>query len=197
MIGYLKGVLVEKHPPSLIIDVNGVGYEVDAPMSTFYVLPESGSSLTLYTHLHVREDAHQLYGFASKAERSLFRELIRISGIGAKLALSVLSGISTDDFVATIQAGDVATLTRLPGIGKKTAERLVMEMRDRYGEAAILPGSGAAAGKKPDPSQEAFSALVSLGYKPAEATRLLKAVSEPGMGSEELIRLALKSVVRL
>lgn len=197
MIGYLKGTLVEKQPPALLIDVNGVGYEVEAPMSTFYVLPATGETLTLHTHLHVREDAQQLFGFASKTERSLFRDLIRISGVGAKLALSVLSGISAEDFVATVQAGDTATLTKLPGIGKKTAERLVMEMRDRYGEAAILPGQTlGGAIVSDDPAQEAFSALTALGYKPAEATKLIKSVGDESLSSEELIRHALKNAVQ-
>lgn len=197
MIGYLKGTLVEKQPPALIIDVNGVGYEIEAPMSTFYVLPATGESITLHTHLHVREDAQQLFGFASKSERTLFRDLIRISGVGAKLALAVLSGISSEDFVATVQAGDTATLTKLPGIGKKTAERLIIEMRDRYGESALLPGAiGANTGKPQDSSQEAFSALIALGYKPAEATRLIKTVSDPDLSSEELIRKALQNAVQ-
>lgn len=197
MIGYLKGILVEKQPPSLLIDVNGVGYEVEAPMSTFYELPATGNVITLHTHLHVREDAQQLFGFASKSERSLFRDLIKISGVGAKLALSVLSGISSEDFIATVQAGDTATLTRLPGIGKKTAERLIIEMRDRYGDSPLLPGiQGSDANVVQDPAQEAFSALISLGYKPAEATRLVKSVGEEGLSSEELIRKALKNAVQ-
>ncbi len=197
MIGYLKGTLVEKHPPRLIVDVNGVGYEVDAPMSTFYVLPATGSQITIHTHLHVREDAQQLYGFASKTERTLFRDLIRISGVGAKLALSVLSGISAEDFVATVQTGDIATLTRLPGIGKKTAERLVIEMRDRFGDSELLPGNGGInINASQDPAQEAFSALTALGYKPAEATRLIKSVNDDGLSSEELIRKSLQNAVQ-
>jgi len=197
LIGYLKGTLVEKQPPRLIIDVNGIGYEVEAPMSTFYQLPATGSPVTLHTHLHVREDAHQLFGFATQSERSLFRDLIRISGVGAKLALSVLSGISADDFVATVQAGDATTLTRLPGIGKKTAERLIMEMRDRYADTALLPrGPEGAPGVPQDTGQEAFSALIALGYKPAEATRLLKSIDGEGLSSEELIRKALQNAVQ-
>lgn len=197
MIGYLKGTLVEKQPPSLMIDVNGIGYEVEAPMSTFYQLPATGSAVTLHTHLHVREDAQQLFGFASKAERSLFRDLIRISGVGAKLALSVLSGISADDFVATVQAGDTATLTKLPGVGKKTAERLIMEMRDRYADAAVLPAAVSSdVHVSQDTAQEAFSALIALGYKPAEATRLLKNVDGEGLSSEQLIRRALQNAVQ-
>lgn len=197
MIGYLKGQLVEKQPPSLVIDVNGIGYEVEAPMSTFYVLPAVGNNITLHTHLHVREDAQLLFGFASLDERSLFRDLIRISGVGAKLALTVLSGISSQEFVSTIQAGDAATLTKLPGIGKKTAERLIIEMRDRYGESAAMPmTTGAGASGQQDPVQEAYSALIALGYKPAEATRLLHKVAAPDLSSEQLIRLALRNAVQ-
>ncbi|MGB1580699.1 MAG: Holliday junction branch migration protein RuvA [Nevskiales bacterium] len=194
MIGRLTGRLLEKQPPTLIIDVNGVGYEVEAPMSTFYKLPALGETVSLHTHLHVREDAQQLFGFAELKERQLFRDLIKISGVGAKLALTVLSGISVEDFIATIHGGDASGLTKLPGIGRKTAERLVMEMRDKLdaqgaeGGASLPTGSGGA-------GQDALSALQALGYKPAEAARLLKKVSSPDLSSEELIRLALKQAV--
>lgn len=194
MIGRLTGRLLAKQAPGLIIDVGGVGYEVEAPMSTFYKLPALGEAVTLHTHLHVREDAQQLYGFADLKERGLFRDLIKISGVGAKLALTVLSGISVEDFVATIHGGDATSLTKLPGIGRKTAERLVIEMRDKLdidsttGDAQLAPGSGGA-------GQDAMSALQALGYKPAEASRLLKKVSAPDLSSEELIRLALKQAV--
>lgn len=194
MIGRLTGRLLEKQPPSLIIDVGGVGYEVEAPMSTFYKLPTLGETVSLHTHLHVREDAQQLYGFADESERRLFRDLIKISGVGAKLALIVLSGISVEDFTATIHGGDANSLTKLPGIGRKTAERLVMEMRDKLDiETATtgvqIPAETGGAG------QDAMSALQALGYKPAEASRLLKKVSAPDLSSEELIRLALKQAV--
>lgn len=192
MIGFLRGTLAYKHPPSLLVDVGGVGYEVDAPMSTFYQLPETGSEVTLYTHLVVREDAHTLFGFATEAERSLFRALIRVNGVGAKMALAILSGLSCEDFHRCIEFGDTATLQRLPGIGKKTAERLIIEMRDRLPEAAvpvaIAPGAPA------DPLGEAVEALVALGFKPAEAGRLLKQVQDEADSVEELIRLALKRV---
>ncbi|MDX1497803.1 MAG: Holliday junction branch migration protein RuvA [Salinisphaeraceae bacterium] len=194
MIGRLTGRLLEKQPPALIIDVNGVGYEVEAPMSTFYKLPVLGEQVTLHTHLHVREDAQQLYGFAELKERQLFRDLIKISGVGAKLALTVLSGISVEDFIATIHGGDANSLTKLPGIGRKTAERLVMEMRDKLDADGELPGTSLPTGSA-GAGQDALSALQALGYKPAEAARLLKKVSAPDLSSEELIRLALKQAV--
>ena len=186
--------MLEKQPPALIIDVNGVGYEVEAPMSTFYKLPVLGEQVTLHTHLHVREDAQQLYGFAELKERQLFRDLIKISGVGAKLALTVLSGISVEDFIATIHGGDANSLTKLPGIGRKTAERLVMEMRDKLDADGELPGTSLPTGSA-GAGQDALSALQALGYKPAEAARLLKKVSAPDLSSEELIRLALKQAV--
>ena len=194
MIGQLTGRLLEKQAPSLILDVQGVGYELEAPMSTFYKLPALGETVTLFTHLHVREDVQLLFAFADRQERSLFRDLIKVSGVGAKLALTVLSGISVEDFVATINSGDATSLTKLPGIGRKTAERLVVEMRDKLASdgsavAATVPNAGGSAG------QDALSALQALGYKPAEAARLLKKVSAPDLASEELIRLALKQAV--
>ena len=194
MIAQLRGKLLEKQPPALLIDVNGVGYEVEAPMSTFYNLPAVGENVTLLTHLHVREDAQILFGFGSREERSLFRNLIKVSGVGAKLALTVLSGISVDDFTTTVHSGDATSLTRLPGIGRKTAERLVMEMRDKLDPDAVSStvGGGPAVS---DAGQDALSALQSLGYKPAEAARLLKKVTAPDLGSEQLIRLALRQAV--
>ncbi|GAB4354131.1 MAG: Holliday junction branch migration protein RuvA [Methylohalobius crimeensis] len=191
MIGFLRGTLAAKQPPSLLIDVNGVGYEVDAPMSTFYQLPETGGEVTLFTHLAVREDAHVLFGFATESERVLFRSLIRVNGVGARLALAILSGLSTDEFQRCVSQGDALSLQRLPGIGKKTAERLIVELRDRLPQstsAAALP-MGAAA----DPAREAFDALTALGYKPQEAQRLLKRVADRADSVEELIRLALQS----
>lgn len=201
MIGRLRGQLVHKQPPQLLIDVNGVGYEVDAPMSTFYNLPEIGAEITLVTHLVVREDAHTLYGFATADERTLFRSLIKVSGIGAKLALAILSGMSADDFVRCVSEGDAAALTRLPGVGKKTAERLLVEMRDRLTEwqpaaAGAARPAGATAPPAADPVGEAVSALVALGYKPQEASRMVRAIDTSGRNSEEIIRLALQSMVK-
>lgn len=202
MIGRLRGVVAEKHPPELLIDVQGVGYEVEAPMSTFYQLPPTGESVTLYTHLVVRDDAHLLFGFASRSERSLFRTLIKVNGVGAKLALTILSGISADDFARCVQDGDAATLVRLPGVGKKTAERLLIEMRDRLQDweaRPALPGmleqAASAVPAAPDPLKDAVSALVALGYKPPEASRLVSGVDTEGLSSEEIIRAALKRAV--
>ena len=195
MIGRLKGILVHKQPPWLMIDVGGVGYELEAPMSTFYDLPEVGREVTLFTHYAVKEDGVALYGFLTEAERRLFREVQKVTGVGAKIALAVLSGASVDDFARLVQAGDVAALTRIPGIGKKTAERIVVELRDR---AADFAGGPAVAGGKAvplDPVAEAGVALQQLGYKPAEIARMVK---EAGAGdsAEEIIRKALKSVLR-
>lgn len=195
MIGQLTGTLLEKQAPVLILDVQGVGYEVEAPMSTFYKLPALGEGITLFTHLHVREDAQQLFGFATRDERSLFRDLIRISGVGARLALTVLSGISVDDFIASVHAGDAQTLTKLPGIGRKTAERLVMEMRDRLEGNAAGSATGLSLSQSGSASHDAISALQALGYKPAEAARLIKQVNAPDLDSEALIRQALKQAV--
>lgn len=195
-------MLLKKTPPQLLIDVQGVGYEVEAPMSTFYVLPELNEPVRLLIHTHVREDALQLYGFASEAERTLFRSLIKVSGIGAKLALTILSGIEVGMFTQYVQAQDSAALTRLPGVGKKTAERLVVEMKDKL--AAISTGSDSSnvAGMadvavKASPIEEAVTALIALGYKPPEASRMVRAVPEVDniAGTEEIIRQALKRVV--
>jgi holliday junction DNA helicase RuvA len=194
VIGRLQGVLVRKHAPRLLLDVHGVGYEVEAPMTTFYNLPPEGSEVTLLTHLMTREDAQYLYGFASERERSLFRELIRVNGVGARLALTILSGITTDAFIRCVRDGDGASLTRLPGIGKKTAARLIVEMRDRLGDwkldaAEVSSGAG-------DALDDAVSALIALGYKPQEASRMTSAVASPGLSSEQIIRLALQKAVR-
>lgn len=198
MIGHLRGRLTAKHPPLLVVDVGGVGYEVEAPMSTFYGLPSIGADVQLLTHLVVREDAHVLFGFGSERERSLFRELIKVSGVGPRIALGILSGASVDEFHRCVEAQDVAALTRIPGIGRKTAERLIVEMKDRLkalGGATFAPG--AAAGTAPAGAQaEAFSALVALGYKPAEVTRLLQGVDPAVTTTEELIRHALKAAAR-
>ncbi|MGH8372641.1 MAG: Holliday junction branch migration protein RuvA [Gammaproteobacteria bacterium] len=193
MIGFLRGKLLRKQPPLLVLDVHGVGYEVEAPMSTFYDLPDAGSEIVLHTHLVVREDAHILFGFATEAERRLFRSLIRVNGVGPRLALTILSGISAEAFARCVRANDSAALTRLPGIGKKTAERLVVEMRDRLDKIDDATGM---TGNVDDPREEALSALVSLGYKPPEATRMLQAIRDTDLSSEELIRRALQSAVR-
>ncbi|HXG28383.1 MAG TPA: Holliday junction branch migration protein RuvA [Nevskiales bacterium] len=202
MIGRLRGRLAAKQPPYLLIDVGGVAYEVEAPLSTFYGLPEVGAEVTLHTHLAVREDAHSLYGFSSLAERALFRSLIRVSGIGAKLALLILSGMNVDAFTRCVQEGDSGALTRLPGIGKKTAERLIVEMRDRIGALELGPefvpsGERPAAVAAPaSATEDAVAALVALGYKPPDASRMVRAVDSDGLPSEEIIRRALQAVVR-
>lgn len=200
MIGRLHGVILEKHPPALLLDVGGVGYEIEAPMSTFYELPAAGESATLFTHLAVKDDAHSLYGFHSRDERSLFRSLIRVSGVGPRLALTVLSGMRAEDFVRCIELEDTATLIRLPGIGKKTAERLIIEMRDRVKDLFSVPTASGAAPTRPaapdDAGSEAVSALIALGYKPAEAARLVQEASESGASTEQIIRRALQKAVR-
>ena len=195
MIGSLRGRITSKTPPQLTVEISGVGYEVEAPMSTFFQLPALGEEVRLLTHLVVREDAHVLYGFASEEERRLFRSLIKVSGVGPKIALALLSGISVTAFAHCVQNEDIATLTRVPGVGRKTAERLIVEMRDRLGTAAegspMPVGAGGTTAET-----EAFDALVALGYRPAEATRLLKSVAPGTHSTEELIRRALKSAVR-
>lgn len=202
MIGRLRGVLVDKQPPHLMLEVQGVGYELEASLSTFYHLPEVGAEVTLYTHLAVRDDSHSLYGFATPAERALFRSLIRVSGIGAKLALLILSGMNVDAFTRCVQQGDAAALVRLPGVGKKTAERLIVEMRDRIGSLELgaaftpVPG-GVLVQPAASPVDDAVSALVALGYKPPEATRMVRGLdSVEDLSSEEIIRLALQAAVR-
>lgn len=197
MIGRLQGILVQKQPPGLVLDVQGVGYELDAPMSTFYALPTVGQIVVLHTHLAIREDAHQLYGFATLEEKQLFRDLIRVSGVGGKLALTILSGTSVKEFVSTIQRGDASILTQLPGIGKKTAERLVLELRDRLGKTfSNLPALPQVEGTDPEAMTDAFGALLALGYKEAEAGRMLKSSGRPGLSSEQLIRAALQNALK-
>lgn len=194
MIGFLRGRLIAKHPPSLLVDVQGVGYELEAPMSTFYELPAAGQELQLFTHLVVREDAHVLYGFGTESERRLFRALLKVSGVGPKIALGILSGISAEAFARCVEAEDAATLTRIPGVGRKTAERLIIEMRDRL--RTLTPvGEVAPAGVANGAQAEAYGALVALGYKPAEVTRLLKS-AEGATTTEEVIRRALQAAVR-
>jgi len=201
MIGRLSGILLEKQPPHLLLDVNGVGYELDAPMSTFYELPPAGERVSLYTHLVVREDAWLLCGFASQAERRMFRSLIKVNGVGARLALAILSGINANEFARCIQEGDSSSLVRLPGVGKKTAERLIIEMRDRLKDWAsdsvtVASTASLVNGALSDPGRDAISALVSLGYKPQEASRMIALVNNDEIeSSEELIRAALKAAV--
>ncbi len=198
MIGRLRGIVAAKSPPWLVIDVNGVGYELEAPMSTFYELPETGRECSLFVHYAVREDTVALYGFFREAERALFRTVLKVSGIGAKTALAILSGAGVDEFARLVTVGDVAALTRIPGIGKKTAERIVVELRDRVdGLASGVPGGGI--GGAPiahDPVSEATGALQALGYKPQEVTRLVAKVAEPGDSAEAIIRKALKAALR-
>lgn len=198
MIGLLRGTLLAKKAPSLLLDVRGVGYEVDAPMSTFFKLPEVGAEVVLHTHLMVREDAHALYGFLSEDERSLFRTLIRISGIGAKLALCILSGMSADEFNRCIQQQDTARLVRLPGVGKRTAERLIVELRGRLTDVQSIPGAvvDVASGLADTPVQDAIAALVALGFKPPEASILVRKIPAEGKASEDLIRLALQAAAK-
>jgi len=198
MIARLSGILVSKQPPHLVIDVAGVGYEVEAPLSVFYDLPETGQPFVILTHHSVKEDSHTLYGFASEAERTLFRQLLKISGIGAKLALTILSGASGDELARYVQDGDAASLTRLPGIGKKTAERIIVELRDKLeafptARGVPVPGGGTGAGGA---AGEAVNALQALGYKAQEASRMVRAVAQPGMAVEQIIRSALQSTVK-
>ena len=201
MIGRITGILVEKQPPEILLDVGGIGYEIQVPLTTLFELPEPGTELTLFTHFVVREDAQLLYGFGRERDRQLFRQLIKVSGVGPKLALGILSGMDADSFVRTIQQDDTGALVQLPGVGKKTAERLLIEMRDRLKDwilelTAVTPlrvvGNTTA-----DMLAEAESALVALGYKPAEASRAVAAASDDSIDkSEELIRRALQSMVK-
>ncbi|MEH6386264.1 Holliday junction branch migration protein RuvA [Pseudomonas profundi] len=199
MIGRLTGVLLEKQPPHILLDVHGVGYELDAPMSTFYQLPALGEQATLHTHMVVREDAQLLYAFSAKRDRALFRELIRLNGVGPKLALALMSGLDVDELVRAVQSQDASALVKVPGVGKKTAERLLVELKDRFKAWEAMPGSfkplvtGVAAA--PSMTADAVSALITLGYKPQEASKAVAAVEEDGLSSEELIRRALKGMV--
>jgi Holliday junction DNA helicase RuvA len=197
MIARLAGTLVSKQPPLMVIDVAGVGYEVEAPLPVFYDLPENGQPVVILTHLSVKEDSHTLYGFASEAERSLFRQLLKISGIGAKLALTILSGASGDELARYVVERDAAALTRLPGIGKKTAERIIIELRDKLDNlpagTALGTGSKAPSGT---PLGEATNALIALGYKSQDAGRMARNVAQPEMSVEEIIRQALQATVQ-
>jgi Holliday junction DNA helicase RuvA len=193
MIGFLRGTLVNKTAPQVLLDVNGVGYNLLAPMSTFYDLPETGQVVQLLTHLSIREDAHVLFGFLSEQERSLFRSLIRINGVGPKLALAILSGISIEDFQRCVFENNIATLVKLPGIGKKTAERLIIEMRDRLPEMPATTGANQPA-TTTSATSEAVHALVSLGFNESDAQRMVRKIVKDNLSSQELIRLALQSV---
>ena len=197
MIGRLRGTLLAKQPPWLVVDVGGVGYELEAPMSTIYDLPEIGREVALFTHYAVKEDTVALYGFLRETERTLFRTLQKVSGIGARIALSVLSGASADEFARQVQSGDIAALTRIPGIGKKTAERIVVELRDRVDGIALATFGPSSSGAVPkDPVAEASVALQQLGYKPVEVARLVKDAAETGDSAETIIRKALKAALR-
>ncbi|MGZ4969131.1 MAG: Holliday junction branch migration protein RuvA [Methylobacter sp.] len=203
MIGFLRGKLVFKAPPLLVLDVNGVGYEVEAPMTTFYNLPAVGAEIILHTHLVVREDAHILFGFSTEDDRSMFRTLIKVNGVGPKLALTILSGQSAEEFHRCIHNNDTQALVRLPGVGKKTAERLVIEMRDRLPELSNSPDSSEVSVAGVDrvspsnnPKQEAISALCSLGYKPLDASKMVQNISIEGKSCEDIIRLALQGTIR-
>ncbi|CAN5712554.1 Holliday junction branch migration protein RuvA [soil metagenome] len=195
MIGRLKGILVHKQPPWLVVDVHGVGYELEAPMSTFYDLPAVGGEVALFTHHAQKEDSVALYGFLHESERRLFRDVQRVSGIGARIALAVLSGVSVEEFARLVQTGDVAALTRVPGIGKKTAERMVVALRDRAADLA-LGATAAFGGVRADPLSEATIALQQLGYKPVEAQRMARQAQAEGDGPEAIIRKALQSALR-
>jgi Holliday junction DNA helicase RuvA len=201
VIGRLSGILIEKQAPFLLIDVNGVGYEVQAPMTSFYPLPEVGAQIVLHTHLSISENAHQLFAFYTKEERLLFRTLIKVSGVGPKMALAILSGMAADDFVRCVKEGDVAALVKVPGVGKKTAERLIIEVKDRLSDWDSTPSDNESTtdsmfnGPSSDIIADAESALIALGYKPTQAAQMISAAQkiESVTNSEALIRLALKS----
>ncbi|MDD5461749.1 MAG: Holliday junction branch migration protein RuvA [Methylococcales bacterium] len=201
MIGFLRGKLVHKSPPFLMLDVQGVGYEVEAPMTTFYDLPAINEEVTLHTHLVVREDAHILFGFITEADRTLFRTLIKVNGVGPKLALTILSGQSAEEFHRCIHDNDTQGLVRLPGVGKKTAERLIIEMRDRLpglGASVMIStgNAGAMASVVGKPKQDAVSALCSLGYKPLDAGKMVQYINAEGKSCEDIIRLALQGGIQ-
>ncbi len=195
MIGMLRGKLVHKQPPQIIVDCTGVGYEVETPMSTFLDLPGIGKDVQLFTHLLVREDAQILYGFGTEDEKLLFRTLLKVSGVGAKMALSILSAMTVGDFARCVQHEDTAMLCKIPGVGKKTAARLIIEMRDRLAKAAEGLPSVTRPGASTDARTEAFDALASLGYKPTEIKRLLSKMETKDMSSEDIIRKALRQTV--
>ena len=199
MLGRLRGVLAEKQPPHILLDVNGVGYELEVPMTTLYQLPALGETTTLHTHLVVREDAQLLYGFINQQSRDFFRELIRLNGVGPKLALALMSSLEVDEMIACVQAEDIKRLMKVPGVGKKTAERLLVELKDRFKAWQTSSRMGAlvsdvAIDLVPDAKQDAISALVSLGFKEQEASKAVAAIKDPDLSSEQLIRLALKGM---
>jgi len=198
MIARLAGTLIYKHPPLMVIDVAGVGYEVEAPLSVFSDLPELGQAIVILTHLSIKDDSHTLYGFSSEGERTLFRQLLKISGIGAKLALTILSGASGAELARYVAENDTAALVRIPGIGKKTAERIIIELRDKLDAIPMAAGvsTGGGAAIPADALSEAIGALTSLGYKPQEASSMARAVAEPDMTVEDIIRLALQNKVK-
>ena len=201
MIAWLKGVLREKRPPRLLLDVHGVGYELEAPMTTFYRLPPAGEGTALFVHEILREDARALYAFSTARDRDVFRLLLRVNGVGAKLALAVLSGMDSTTLAQCVTQGDTQSLSRLPGIGKKTAERLVLDLRDRLGvlpplESVAVGGEPPAPAPPVDAASEAVDALIALGLKPAEASRRVRAVYAEDVGTEEIIRRALQSMVK-
>ncbi|MCK4842035.1 MAG: Holliday junction branch migration protein RuvA [Methylococcales bacterium] len=198
MIGFIRGKLVSKTPPQLVIDVQGVGYEVEAPMTTFYDLPTIGTELTLFTHLVVREDAHILFAFSTEPDRLMFRTLIKVNGIGPKLALTILSGQSAEEFHRCIHDNDINALVRLPGVGKKTAERLIIEMRDRLPKISdsmnTEEGQSNSHISDQNPKKEAISALCALGYKPQDASKMVQSIAQQDKSCEDIIRLALQGV---
>ena len=198
MIGFLKGTLLQKRPPFLLLDVQGVGYELESPMSTVYDLPEEGQDVSLYAHLVVREDAQLLFGFSDQEQRELFRSLLKVNGVGPRVALAILSTLSTAEFLDCIRLEDAATLTRVPGIGKKTAERMLLDMRDRVEgmTPAGATGAAVAAPHADNPVSDAISALVALGFRPAEASRAVDAVREQSDARDELIRNALQQLAK-
>ncbi len=196
MIGWLRGTLIAKEPPALLVDVGGVGYELEAPMTTIYDLPAVGQTVTLHTHLVVREDAHLLFGFARESQRRLFRDLLKVNGVGPRVALAVLSGMSDEEFVRCVADGNLARLTQVPGIGRKTAERLVMELRDKlpFEPHGVAAQDAVAAGAAADPVSEAVSALIALGYRPQEASRAVRNLAAKDLSAEDIIRQALRSM---
>ncbi|MDH3693755.1 MAG: Holliday junction branch migration protein RuvA [Gammaproteobacteria bacterium] len=198
MIGFLRGEILIKQPPMLVLDVQGVGYELEAPMTTFYNLPDTGQPATVYTHMVVREDAQRLYAFTDLKQRGLFRSLLRVNGVGPRVALAILSGLSAEEFFACVMNDDATQLTRVPGIGRKTAQRLLVEMRDKLtpdDESGLPAIASAPVGTvAANPAQDAISALISLGYKPADATRAVRSLPDKEASSEELIRQALQSI---
>jgi len=206
LIGRIRGILVEKTPGHALVECSGLAYEIDIPYTTFFHLPEIGQEVTLHTHFAVREDAQSLYGFAARLDRNLFRLLIKVNGVGPKMAVGILSGLDAQQFIRCVEARDVNSLVKLPGVGKKTAERLLIEMADRIGQlegqfVTSLPEMSAGAGASdakavgPDPREEAEAALIALGYKPQEAAKAISKVAEPEMTSEALIRLALRNMI--